>query len=267
MFTLFVSLFSLFLGLWIAPKLMHYTKSLSLFEGFLSVFIGGLVLFHIFPHSFSDVGYWALPLFVFGALIPLFLERTQRSSVLSLIFLGVGFSIHAFMDGLGLQLHEALPLDGHLGHAHEHEHEQTTLVWAILAHRIPVGIFLGCTAITKPKLSFSFAILISLATVSGFLLGGTIPYIGAVQAVIGGALLHVIAGHRIVDPHIEQKTSIRILGALTAGLFLFFMSDGHMESTFLEVWSFVSLCFLSYLSIQIPNHACNSCEQKEILVP
>ena len=266
MFALFISLFSLLLGLFIAPKLLRYTRSLSFFEGFVSIFIGGLVLFHIFPHSFADVGYWALPLFVLGALIPILLEKTQGSSVLTLIFLGIGFSIHAFMDGIGLQLHDTLSLDAHVGHSHhENEHEQSTLVWAILAHRVPVGLFLGFSAIQKPKLSFSFAGLISIATVAGFLLGSTIPYVGAVQAVIGGALLHVIAGHRIVDPHIEQKTSIRIVGALTAGVFLFVMSDSHLESTFLEVWFFVSLFVLTYLSFQIPKHECAACEQQEFI--
>ena len=182
------------------------------------------------------------------------------------MFLGVGFSIHAFMDGMGLQLHDALPIESHAGHEHNHEHEQTTLVWAILAHRIPVGLFLGFAAIQKPRLSLSFAGLISVATVAGFLMGSTIPYIGAVQAVIGGALLHVIAGHRIVDPHIEQKTSIRILGALAAGVFLFVMSDSHMESIFLEVWFFASLFVLTYLSIQIPKHECASCRPQELPV-
>ena len=260
MFVLFISLFSLIVGVLIAPKIIRYAKSVSFFEGFISVFIGGLVLFHIFPHSFTDVGYWALPFFVLGAFIPFFLEQSEGSGVLTLIFLGAGFSIHAFMDGLGLQLHDALVIHD----VHEHEHEQTTLVWAILAHRVPVGLFLGCAAIQRPKLSYSVVFLIAMATVAGFFLGSTIPYIGTIQAVIAGALLHVIAGHRVLDPHIPQDGILRVIGALSAGSLLFFVSDSHMESLFLECWFFASLFVLTYFSLQAPKHECELCTPAEL---
>ena len=265
MFVLIVSLISLVLGLCIAPHLMRFTRSLSFFEGFVSIFIGGLVLFHIFPHSFSDVGYWALPLLFLGAFIPEFIEKKQGTGVLTLIFLGLGFSIHAFLDGLGLQLHDALLVENaSVEHQHTHEHEESSLVWAILAHRIPVGLFLGFAAIQKPKLAYFFCFLICLATVSGFYLGREIPFMGGLQAIIGGTLLHVIIGHRIVDPHIEQNMSIRSMGAITAGLFLFLSSDGHMDTAFLEAWSFASFCLLLYLTVQIPKHECIYCKPQDM---
>lgn len=263
MFVLFISLFSLLIGLVLAPKLIQFPLYLSFFDGFVCIFIGGLVLFHIFPHSYTDVGFWSVPLFVFGLVAPFSLEKKHVNNVLALFFLGFGFSLHAFMDGVGLQLHEALSIpEGNANHLQNHEHEQTTLVTAILAHRIPVGLFLGFSAIQKPRLSYSFGILICLTTIAGFSVGREIPYIGGVQAFIGGALLHVIVGHQVLLPY-NKVAILQVIGALSSGVLLFVMSDGHMDSLFLEIWFFVSLIVLSYLTLKMTKNKGVSVNQHE----
>ena len=266
MFLLFISLLSLFFGLFLAPKLLGISNALSFFDGFVSIFVGDLVLFHIFPHSFSDIGMWALPLFFLGVVIPIYLEKRERQGLFSLVLLGVGFSIHAFLDGVGLYMDNVVShMDtSHVGHHHDQEHASSTVVWAVLAHRIPVGLYLGFASLRSPKIAYFLAVLISLATVFGFFIGSSIPWVGAIQALIGGALLHVISGHRLVNPHMPENWPVRIAGVLTAGIVLFVMSDLHLESLFLEMWSLASLLFLAFMAVQLPKHECISCDEAEI---
>lgn len=265
MFLLFISFVALFVGLQSASMVMRYGRALAFLDGFLSIFVGGLVLFHIFPHSFLEMGYWAIPLFVLGCVTPIFLESFGNKKNFALILIGLAFSIHGFLDGVGLKLDSTIFEDIIHGHSHTSEHNSHAISLAVIAHRIPMGLFLGFAAMRKRSLAYVLALIIVIATIIGFYWGAQLPAVNAMQALLGGALMHVITGHSFLENMNPKEWTTRIIGALLAGGILLFIAEEHSESLFLDVWNIASVLFLSIMAFQIPQHDCIACEEPEIL--
>jgi hypothetical protein len=190
-----------------------------------------------------------------------------------LILVGLGFSLHAFLDGVGLQqevLDGVSSIVGDVSLEGNHNHDgapqaNSAIVLAVLAHRIPIGLFLGFAAIRKRSLAYTFAFIISMSTIGGYFLGAVIPASGAIQALLGGALLHVITGHSFIETLSEKAWSVRVIGAIGGGVLLLLMNDTHAHSSlFLEIWSLGSLLLLVVMALQLPRHHCIACEDPEI---
>jgi zinc transporter ZupT len=159
----------------------------------------GIVLLDVIPESFVASGWWVAPCIGFGLILPIFLERffhekAKDAHNFSLTIVVIGFAIHSLMDGVAL----AAP-----GGA------EAMLSWAVVAHRVPDGLFVWC--LLFPKYGYRkplFALgTIGIATLFGFFLGILVmpslessSCIGLFEGFAGGALLHVMVGHQLM-PH------------------------------------------------------------------
>jgi len=270
MIYLFISLLTLLLGVVFAPRLKTLPKAMAFGDGFVTIFVCGLVLLHIFPHAFNEIEYWSLLFFFFGLLIPFFLERIQGASSIGIVLFGLGFAVHAFLDGVGLHVgdiqtdifpHTVHASDHHEDHHHAPEHSGSALVFAVITHRIPIALFLGFTAIKKPNLAYTFAVVIAMATILGFAFGADIPEFGIVQAVLAGILLHVISGHSFITDKTQLTWMIRIFGGVCGGSLLLLIVDHHCSSFFLDIWTYLSVFFLVGMLFYLPKNSCISSEQ------
>ena len=265
MFLLLISLAALFLGILSASMIVRYGRFLAFLDGFLSIFVGALVLFHIFPHSFSEVGYWAVPLFLLGCIIPVFLESFGTKTNFAIVLIALAFSIHGFLDGVGLQLGASLLEESHKGHTHGDGHNTHALSLAVIAHRIPMGLFLGFAAMRMKSFAYILAAIIALATFAGFAWGAKLPAMEGLQALLGGGLMHVITGHSFLENVHPKEWTNRIVGAVFAGCVMMCIAEVHAESLFLDIWNIASLLFLVLMTFQVPQHECITCEEPETL--
>jgi len=186
---LLLSLFTLLAGP-ILFRLSRGSKSaLASLDGLVRVAVGGLLLLHVLPQAWNEAGWLAFPALLFGITLPRLLDRSfhdhqgrAHRTETALALLGLG--LHAFLDGAALS-------------------SSSVLASAIILHRLPVGLavwWLVQPAFgTRPAL-FS---LMSMAvlTVIGAWAGGSLLMIappealGFFQALMAGALLHVVIGH------------------------------------------------------------------------
>ncbi len=175
---------------------------LSLLDGFIFVAIGGLVLVYLLPESFS-VGGWVTLLFALGGLFgPTLIERAFRRAArrvhIAAMVLGLtGLCLHGLMDGSALAPHH----HAHLGHAH-------LLPFAVIIHRLPVGLTIWW--LLRPafgvRVAASVLGLVGLATIAGFALGTFFTAdlssggLACFQALVAGSLLHVV----FHQPHLDD---------------------------------------------------------------
>ena len=182
-------------------------------DSFVLVAIGGLVFFHILPHSVSDGGWPALVAAVAGLLAPVALHgpldecsgRGNRS-LLSLAVLGI--ASHAFFDGVAL-----------VGGA--------SLALAVVLHRVLEG--LGIWWLVRPHHGTRGTVMvvstIAAATTAGYACGDMAlhtelaTWVSIVQAMVAGSLLHVLLRHApppsdLPRPHLQIASSLGGLGAL-----------------------------------------------------
>lgn len=189
-------------------------------DAFVVVTIVGLVLAHIFPHSFAAVGPVAVPPAALGLIAPALVHRWlhgrgRRETISALGLALLALSVHALMDGV------ALAGGGH-GDAHGN-----MITVAVVLHRLPVGIAIWWVArpAMGPIAAWSALAMVCVATVVGFVLGeGAILDasawgLGIFQALMAGFLLHVVSHHR----HARQAKPSRVAavaGTLVAVAFL-----------------------------------------------
>lgn len=181
----------------------HQETAFRFIDTFVMVAIGGLVLFHVLPESFSIIGYIALAGAFIGLLAPMVLKRLFHHneceihrSLISIATLGI--VAHAILDGIALA-------------GIEHGHSQSLILGlAIILHRIPEGI--GIWRIARFGVGFGFALMafmgLAFLTVVGFFFAQPIvslvsEYSLAVfQCLMGGILLHVVF-HQHSLPHAD----------------------------------------------------------------
>jgi len=171
-------------------------KALRAVEVFCLCIVLGIVFFHILPESFEDAGKVAAPLVALGFALPVLLEKFCNDRIhdahdVSLLVVMIGLALHSMMDGAAI----AAPQGA--------EH---LMAWAVVAHRVPDGLFIWCMLF--PKFGYkrpTLALLgVALTTTIGFVIGlllltnleGNLA-IGLFEAVVAGSLMHVIVGHRL----------------------------------------------------------------------
>lgn len=198
-------------------------------DGFVLVMVGALVLFHVLPHALEETGPWALGAAGLGLLLPLGLEslpsrKTNKGPSWTLLLAVLGLSLHALLDGAALSTAHG-PGD--------------TLAFAVLVHRIPVGLFLWWSvgARIHRRAAVLSLLLLGAATVVGFTFGAVFaqwgePWaLGLLEALVGGSLLHVLADHGLQNPGLPEVKPTPIpetLGALLACALLVLLPFSHV---------------------------------------
>jgi uncharacterized membrane protein YraQ (UPF0718 family) len=194
-FPLLASIAALFLG----PLLYQRSRAgrwAAAVDGFALVGVGGLVVVHILPQSVALAGFWAVPVALLGLFGPglfcgtrLFAGRSSGRIAMPIALLGMG--LHAALDGVAL------------GPAGGDGRDAQLLVFAVILHRLPVG--LGIWWLARPtygrRTALGLLTAISVFSVGGYLFGDAIlantsePALALVQALVAGSLLHVILRH------------------------------------------------------------------------
>lgn len=227
---------SLLLGPFLA-KLFEQQPGINRFlDGFILVSIGGIAVIHLLPEAVVEIGGMALLMVVLGALLPYFAERAfhnyeraTHSGVLVLAFSGI--LVHTLLDGVAVSQASL-----------EHGSGQV-LAYAVILHRLPVGLLIwwALKPLSNMKFIVSILVFMSLATAAGFSLGGAdlsgthSTYITYFQALVTGSLLHVLF-HRHIHgvasdagnhEHSHSKNSLpAALGALAGAGLLYLLPLG-----------------------------------------
>ncbi len=166
-------------------------------DAFALVGVGGLVLVHVLPQSFSLAGWAVIPVTLIGLFGPgllcgtrLFSGRESRLIAMPLALLAI--ALHAILDGVALA-----------PETESAEHGARELALAVVLHRLPVG--LGVWWLVRPLYGLRAAASllggIAVFSVVGFHFGEALvagtpeEWIAVVQALLAGSLLHVILRH------------------------------------------------------------------------
>ena len=182
-----------------AGPLLHHLftlnrRTITLADRIVFIVVGGLVVFHLAPHSFEKIGYYSIPLLGVGAMIPVLIEKGRKTlhhkaHRIALFIICSGIFLHALLDGM------ALMMPG------EHTHKADFgLPLAIILHRFPVGLMLWM--LLQPtygiKTAASLILVICIATVIGFFMYQSISsYIPlkvahGIYAIVSGSLFHIL---------------------------------------------------------------------------
>ncbi|HUS67367.1 MAG TPA: permease [Kofleriaceae bacterium] len=193
---LLISLLAFALGPLLYRVADRARASLALLDGFVMVAVSGLALVHIIPHAMAKAGPWALAVAAVGFIAPGFvehrLERAARQThSAALVVALAGLTVHEFFDGVGL----AAAFYGEGG--------VSLLAVAVVLHRLPIAITIWW--LLAPTRGWRWAALVlaalGAATVLGYasvdLVAGVTEarWLGLVEALIAGSLLHVVV-HR-----------------------------------------------------------------------
>ncbi len=180
------------LELFIWPLCFQLAKGRQAFLRFLdySVIFSlfAILLIFVIPEIYHELGLSIVVPFLLGFLIPIAIEHysTQyhpQTERVFFVFLLVGLSFHAIFDGITLAFSDS-------GHGHE-------LPYAVLIHRLPVGLVIW--RIFSDSKSYAFMTYggIAIATIIGSVFGlyfiplFSIEQITYIEAFISGFLLHI----------------------------------------------------------------------------
>jgi len=241
---LILAIGALLIGPFLAKLFETQPGSNRFLDGFILVTIGGMSLIHLLPEAVVEIGGMALVMVFLGALLPYFAERAfhnyeraTHNGVLVLAFSGI--LVHTLLDGIAVS------------HASREHGSGEVLAYAVILHRLPVGLLIwwALKPLHNLKITLSVLALMSLATAAGFTLAtGELPgahssMITYFQALVTGSLLHVIfhrhvhkKGHGAHDhehgheqiSHIHSKTAVpAALGALVGAAVLAVLPLGH----------------------------------------
>ena len=167
-------------------------ESNAALDGFIRISLAGLLLVHVLPQSLEFFGWPAAGIFLAGTVLPMLahgLFRTQGPRALNWeVSLGLaGLALHTFLDGVALHPSEGSP-------------EGDSLAFAVVLHRLPVGLAVWWLVRPRVKAAVAVFALIVLSTLLGESFGGSFleestRWMSAFQAFMAGALLHVVVGH------------------------------------------------------------------------
>lgn len=189
--------------------------TMAALDNFVLVVVVGLVTLEIFPAALALAGPLALLALLLGALGPALadgpLHRASHGTHAAALTLGiVGVVLHSITDGVAL------------ASAHAHGSNNHALEAAVIAHQLPVSVAVWwLLSPVGPVRATAAMIGLGLATIAGFLLADGLlaaldtAWLGALQALFAGFLLHVLA-HRSgpVDPHGSHAPRARIAASL-----------------------------------------------------
>ena len=238
-------------ALLIGPILFNLTSKktnmLDLFDGFIFVVIGGLVVFHILPEAIEVAGLWSIALLLLGLMGPSIAESLfHKAAALthkSTLALGVfGLVLHSLTDGTAMI--ESPDLD------------QLPLIIAVIAHRLPVGLTIWW--LLRPHFGSAVALgvlsLMAAGTVMGSYFGdqwlpGMSPItLALIESFIAGSVLHVVFHRPYAEHHHDhEKTTTHydgigsLLGLICLAAILLTGHEHDSEQTHLQLDLFVEL--------------------------
>jgi len=221
--TFFLSTLALLIGPVVYTIGRSNRNARQILDGFIFITIAGLVTINIIPDALAVGGLPAVLFLVLGIAFPVILERAFHSAFhaahgLVLVLAALGLVIHSVLDGIAL-----LPAEGR------------DLAWAVILHRLPVGMAIWWSL--RPNLGLPVAVgaflTIIVATGLSFVLGA--PVVGLaearsiawLQAFISGSLIHIVAFGVSHDhgAHVEPVAQFQDWGyrlGILLGLFLVF---------------------------------------------
>jgi len=183
-------------------------------DAFVLTSVAGLVLLSILPGAIAHAGLIAVVAAVLGAILPLLggsvFAANPAARTITLAVGLVGLFVHASLDGVALAAHD---------HGQE---EEMPLAFAVILHRLPVGLAIWW--LVRPKLGLHIALAavasIAIASVVGFFwaheahdwMHGT--SLSAFQALVAGSLLHVAAGHSVAPEKPARKEAWQLASAV-----------------------------------------------------
>lgn len=170
--------------------------AIELLDAFVMVAILGLLATHVFPEAFSALGAWAVLPIAAGWALPILFSRSDRfggrtADGLAVGLAVAGLAVHTLLDGVAL------------ASADRPGHGTTGLAFAVVLHRIPVGMFVWHLPRTLFGRRAAVGLLGLIVASTGFGLTLGTQYVEALhgpvfagfQALIAGSLLHVVLEH------------------------------------------------------------------------
>ncbi len=178
----------------------------SLLDGFVLGSVGGLVLLHVLPRVLETAGAWAIVAFVVGVVFPFGLHRAAlgRTDKWVVILGLVAVAGHATMDGAGIAKGEE------------------ALSAAIVLHRVPASVLVWWLMKPRfgPRAAAAGLAFLAVATFVGYFGMAQVQLdataLAIFEALLGGALLHVIAGHG--DLGAAKGSRGRLAGAIVGAV-------------------------------------------------
>jgi uncharacterized membrane protein YraQ (UPF0718 family) len=231
---LLVALGTIAAGTWIGLLRGRADRFTAPTQTFALVSVLVVVCGQLLPEAISELGLWALGVFLVGFILPGQLERvaphpssdTPRPFGLGLELGYVGLLLHTFGDGL--------ILGGYTGEAHTgHGHWQ--ILGAVGAHTVPVTALV--VVAYRKRAGTRSALLrsgtLAATSVAGILVAGAVPtevvlaYEPWITAAVSGLLLHVV-GHGWAHSSIAT-TERRFwdFAAVGAGVLLVVLDQSH----------------------------------------
>ncbi len=226
-----LSIAALGLGPLLAWALGRRESLRAVLDGFVLVMVGGLSLLFLLPDAHQTLGLWAFLAALLGLVLPTFAERALRSAhagasrlVVSAAVAGLLF--HCAIDGAALAIAAGAPLPGPV----PERSGQLEVTLAILAHRLPVGLFVWSvlSPVTGPRWALAGLAGLMGVTTLGFALSPQLLAVAGegalapalVEALLAGGLLHVVIDHGPQCADAQAHKSAAGAGALLAvGLF------------------------------------------------
>ncbi len=210
-------------------------------DNFVAVVVLGLVGLEIMPSALAMAGLPALAALLLAVVGPGVLDRSLHRTVrqtqhATLLLAAAGMVLHSFTDGMALASARASTTHSH------------SLEVAVIVHQMPVATALWwLLAPTGTKRAALALVALGAATVAGFCLSensfATIDprWLGLLQAVFAGFLLHVLAHRSKVGSVVSTTTFSRAaaaVGGLAGLLLLGFLaqstSHDHDGESFVE---------------------------------
>jgi hypothetical protein len=218
MLLLLASLAALLVGPLIVSAFGASRGLLSMLDAFVITSITGLIFLEVLPSALVGAGLWPVAAAVVGLWLPRGLEhvlegrRTEgRGRVLLIVAALVGLAIHEMMDGAALAATGGLDAHGHVAVAGD-----WGLGLSVILHRIPFGLVVWWTVRPRHGIlpAAGLLVLMAAATVAGYLLGQIgvreLPTTALLtfQALVAGALLHIVFEHPVDDPAAEPRPPV-----------------------------------------------------------
>jgi len=226
-----LSMCALLLGAGLGILLENRAWGIAALKGLMASFIGGLLVIHLLPHAYEQLGPYSILLVFAGFLAMVLPERflhekgsRQSGRLFTAEILWIGLVLHQLADGAALAL------------ASSNLKGDWQLAAVVLAHRIPVAaVIIWLFRRSKQGRSGWLRILImGLATIIGAAFAKSLtPWMstGAIDgfyAIMAGSFLHFLV-HDFLDHHAHHLAdkSSEFLGFI-AGLGLLLVTSGSI---------------------------------------
>jgi hypothetical protein len=208
-------------------------------DGFTLIAVCGLVLLDLIPQAVHAIGVSAVLIAIGGFILPSLIERIdQRFHKGTHTWLAatglLGLAVHSMLDGVAL----ALPAIEHAGHHHHDVHGSESTIWAVLIHRLPMGLVLW--GLVAPRFGAKIATAVLSLDAVGMMTGAALcsvlvpmadsTVLMGFQAFVGGSLLHILMHRHHRHGSAQHKRRMRnaeLFGAVLGGVMLYYMVDLH----------------------------------------